>query len=574
LENVNVDDSVPQPRPARADDGLHLAVFVGDGNASRTYTGGDATLQQRLIVGQGSGFSAYPLTDPMLIADVNRSDTLTGGDATLLQRMIVGTPITQAPPPPTGITVPDVAGPDPRLFIPTILTGRPGDTVTIPVVLEVTEPSGISVAAIDLAIAYDPTVFTVSNFVRGPLLDGFGFTTPIVNAATPGILRVTMSAAAGPELAFGATGVVFRFDATVAAEAAEGVSRINLLQNFESTFTGIEDNNIASLTLVPAPTNADNDAVDGVFTVAPLVAVLSIAATDASKAEGNTGSTPFTFTVTRTGDTSGTASVRYAVTGSGTNPANAADFTGNQLPSGTVHFVAGQAAQTITIQVAGDLLVEPDEMFIVTLSIPTDATLGVATAAGTILNDDASLAIAAMDAQKAERNSGSTPFLFTVTRTGDTSRTASVQYAVTGSGSAPANAADFAGNQLPGGTVQFAANETTQTISIQVAGDMLVEPDETFTVTLSNATGATIDAGTAVGTILNDDISLSVSAADANKAEGNSGSTPFTFIVTRRGLTTGTTTGTTIVNYAVAGSGTYPANAVKSAPAVAVPPVV
>jgi len=557
LENVNVDDSVPQPRPARADDGLHLAVFVGDGNASRTYTGGDATLQQRLIVGQGSGFSAYPLTDPMLIADVNRSDTLTGGDATLLQRMIVGTPITQAPPPPTGITVPDVAGPDPRLFIPTILTGRPGDTVTIPVVLEVTEPSGISVAAIDLAIAYDPTVFTVSNFVRGPLLDGFGFTTPIVNAATPGILRVTMSAAAGPELAFGATGVVFRFDATVAAEAAEGVSRINLLQNFESTFTGIEDNNIASLTLVPAPTNADNDAVDGVFTVAPLVAVLSIAATDASKAEGNTGSTPFTFTVTRTGDTSGTASVRYAVTGSGTNPANAADFTGNQLPSGTVHFVAGQAAQTITIQVAGDLLVEPDEMFIVTLSIPTDATLGVATAAGTILNDDASLAIAAMDAQKAERNSGSTPFLFTVTRTGDTSRTASVQYAVTGSGSAPANAADFAGNQLPGGTVQFAANETTQTISIQVAGDMLVEPDETFTVTLSNATGATIDAGTAVGTILNDDISLSVSAADANKAEGNSGSTPFTFIVTRRGLTTGTTT----VNYVVAGTGVNPADA-------------
>ncbi len=44
---------------------------------------------------------------------------------------------------------------------------------------------------------------------------------------------------------------------------------------------------------------------------------VGIAATDASKAEGNTGSTAFTFTVTRTGSSSGTATVDYAVTGSG-----------------------------------------------------------------------------------------------------------------------------------------------------------------------------------------------------------------------------------------------------------------
>ena len=50
-------------------------------------------------------------------------------------------------------------------------------------------------------------------------------------------------------------------------------------------------------------------------------ATLAIAATDADKAEGNSGSTPFTFTVTRSGDTSGASSVNYAVTGSGTNAA-------------------------------------------------------------------------------------------------------------------------------------------------------------------------------------------------------------------------------------------------------------
>ena len=56
-------------------------------------------------------------------------------------------------------------------------------------------------------------------------------------------------------------------------------------------------------------------------------ASLAIAAAAASKAEGNTGSTPFTFTVTRSGDTTGASSATYTVSGSGANAANAADFT-------------------------------------------------------------------------------------------------------------------------------------------------------------------------------------------------------------------------------------------------------
>ena len=51
-------------------------------------------------------------------------------------------------------------------------------------------------------------------------------------------------------------------------------------------------------------------------------ATMSIAATSAVKPEGNAGSTAFTFTVTRSGDTSGASSVNYAVTGSGASPAN------------------------------------------------------------------------------------------------------------------------------------------------------------------------------------------------------------------------------------------------------------
>ena len=84
---------------------------------------------------------------------------------------------------------------------------------------------------------------------------------------------------------------------------------------------------------------------------------VSITATDAAKPEGNSGTTAFTFTVTRSGDTGGTTTVNYAVSGM----ADAADFQGGVLPSGTVTFGANETTKTITINVAGDKVREPDE---------------------------------------------------------------------------------------------------------------------------------------------------------------------------------------------------------------------
>lgn len=118
-------------------------------------------------------------------------------------------------------------------------------------------------------------------------------------------------------------------------------------------------------------------------------ATLVIVAADASKAEGNSGSTPFTFTVTRSGDTSGASSATWTVTGSGAHPADPADFTGGAFPTGTVSFGANETTKTITVNVAGDTIVEPDEGFTVTLSAPTNAAIGTAAATGTIVNDDA-----------------------------------------------------------------------------------------------------------------------------------------------------------------------------------------
>jgi hypothetical protein len=116
---------------------------------------------------------------------------------------------------------------------------------------------------------------------------------------------------------------------------------------------------------------------------------LAIAATNANQTEGNSGTKAFTFTVTRTVNTTGTNAVNWAVTVSGTNPANAADFSGGILPSGIVTFAAGETSKVITVNVQGDTTIEPDENFTVTLSNPTNgATLTTATAIGSIRNDD------------------------------------------------------------------------------------------------------------------------------------------------------------------------------------------
>ncbi len=113
---------------------------------------------------------------------------------------------------------------------------------------------------------------------------------------------------------------------------------------------------------------------------------LSIA--DASIAEGNSGITPISFTVTRSGDTAGAVSAAYAITFD-TGGADAADLAAGALLTGTVSFAEGETSKTITVNVAGDVIVEANESFTVTLSNPGAGTVIIdGTATGTIANDD------------------------------------------------------------------------------------------------------------------------------------------------------------------------------------------
>ena len=229
----------------------------------------------------------------------------------------------------------------------------------------------------------------------------------------------------------------------------------------------------------------------------PPVPTLSI--NDVSKNEGNVGTTAFTFTVTRGGDTTVPVAVQYATSDQSTNPNDYA------AASGTVSFAAGETSKQVTVDVNGDTTVEPDETFLVALSGATGggATIADGTGLGTIVNDDSvtgpAPTLSINDAMGAEGNSGTSPLVFTVTRAGDTSGSSTVNWATQ---NVSAGEGDY---QVAGGSLSFGPGQTTRTISISLKGDTKVEGNEVFRVNLSGATGASIADGVGEGTIVNDD---------------------------------------------------------------------
>ncbi len=111
-------------------------------------------------------------------------------------------------------------------------------------------------------------------------------------------------------------------------------------------------------------------------------AVPTVSISNLSHLEGDTGLTPFVFTVTLSNAASQSVSVQYA-TQDGTAKA-ASDYNAT---SGTLTFAAGETSKTVTVQVIGDLLKEGNETFSVVLSNPSIVTLGNATGVGTIQDE-------------------------------------------------------------------------------------------------------------------------------------------------------------------------------------------
>ena len=264
----------------------------------------------------------------------------------------------------------------------------------------------------------------------------------------------------------------------------------------------------------------------------------------ASVSEGNTGTTPLTFTVTKHGATDQRVTVDYKP-GTGTAMAGT-DYTA--IAAGTLTFAPDEPSKTITVMVQGDDVSEPDETVVIELSSPSNATIAEGTATGTIIDDDASrLSIEAGAASVDE----SEPLIFTVSLDPPIDDE-QVTVDLTTAGTATAGTDYMA---VPG-TLTFTAGEGSKTITVAVADDDDYELDETVEVELRNPkpTGSVvIETGVAMVTIEDNDDSPALSISRTSVAEGNAGTTSkLTFKVTKSG---GTSMAATVA-YADAGTGT------------------
>ena len=196
-----------------------------------------------------------------------------------------------------------------------------------------------------------------------------------------------------------------------------------------------------------------------------------------------------------------------------------------EAASGTLTFPAGTTSATVLVEVLDDSIYEEEETLTLAFSNAANADAPDKPATGTIRDDDDPPDIVVDPASALE---GGGPLAFTVRLTETSGAQATVSYRTSpGSASAGSDYTPVSGN------LTFEPGDTRRTIEVALLDDDVDEADETFSVTLTAANGATLGRSTAQGTIRDDDLpAVSVRALTASVVEG----APATFEVTVAGI--------------------------------------
>ncbi len=230
-------------------------------------------------------------------------------------------------------------------------------------------PTAITLTVNDNSVAEDDgaTTITVTATVDGTTRFAAATTVTVSVAGTGTATAVDFAA-------------VSDFNIQIAAEAQSKTGTFTLTPTNDAEDEADETVTVSgesgSLTVNSATiTLADDDPMPSLSIDSPIVA------------EGNAGAKDMTFTVTLSAASGRQVTVNYAV--DSTDPGTATSGTDYApVSSGTLTFAVGATSRTVTVSVTGDTAMEPDETVRLTLSAPTNATLGTATGVGTIVSED------------------------------------------------------------------------------------------------------------------------------------------------------------------------------------------
>lgn len=230
------------------------------------------------------------------------------------------------------------------------------------------------------------------------------------------------------------------------------------------------------------------------------------------------GATNMRYVFSRVGATTNALTVNFGVSGSATfgddySQTGADSFS---TTAGSVTFAAGSNSAIVTLDPSVDAVFENNETAILTVTNGTGYSVGTRKAAtGTIANENGVSVTVVTD--RVTEN-GTPNLTYTFRREGPITSALTANITVTGTATrSGATAADYSltgasVNPSTGmGTVTFAANARTATVTIDPTADATLEPDETIILSLQSGTGYNVTAmNVAMGTIENDDSLVSV----------------------------------------------------------------
>jgi uncharacterized repeat protein (TIGR01451 family) len=256
----------------------------------------------------------------------------------------------------------------------------------------------------------------------------------------------------------------------------------------------------------PAP----NVSVPATHTVT-IVETAAVTVADASAAEA-AGNVTFQVQLSAPAP-SGGLTVDYTVAAGGPRPGTPGnDFTSG---SGNILIAAGASSGPLLVPITNNSVVEQDETFALTLTGVDDSGFLItdADAIGEIDNDD-SASVAIGNAADAEGDSGSKPFGFTVTLSGEVEGGFNQPFQT--ANDSATSGSDYTANS---GSLSFNGTQGEQlTIFVAVTGDTGAEDDERFFVNLGTANRQGVSSSDAQGEgfIVNDDLFADVAVAVSN----------------------------------------------------------
>ncbi|MEG5065850.1 DUF4347 domain-containing protein, partial [Microcoleus sp. B3-A4] len=323
--------------------GIVVNDFSGDGILDLAVTG---TSGAAILVGNGNGGFSAPISLP---AGTSPTSIIVGNF--------------------NADTLPDLA-----------VTNSGSDNVSV----LLNTPNTVSFVPPQIGNTYNVTEGTTDTIIDVPVTISGG--TPLSDVTVPIVIDPTSTATQDADYTLSTTSLTFSAGTTTLTQnIAVTIKADNIVDSNEQlvlnlgAITGGVAGGTSQVTLAILDRNSS----------------YSIVADNPTVTEGNSGATPATFTITRSGSTELGSTVDYAITGTATNGTdynNIGGTSGATAATGKISFAAGETSKIITLDVLGDGNIEPDETVAVTLSnsvSPGGApTIATATATTTITNDD------------------------------------------------------------------------------------------------------------------------------------------------------------------------------------------